>query len=59
MREALLKCRDKSPPLEYAAIHLKDYSLKYFVGNQEKSIPLISRVEKGVILIKIYLLARG
>ena len=56
MRSALLECWDTSQPLEYAAIHLKDYSLKFFIGTKENSVPMISKTEKGVILIKIYLL---
>lgn len=58
MSKALDKCRDKSKSIETVSIHLKDYSLKYFVGSKDKSLPLISKTEKGVILIKLYLLKR-
>lgn len=58
MKTALTNCRDKSPPIEYAAIHLKDYSLKYFVGTTENAVPLISKADRGVILIKIYLIKK-
>jgi len=58
MTNALDKCWDKSKPIETASIHLKDYSLKFFVGTTENSLPLIAKSEKGVILIKIYLLKR-
>ena len=56
MKSALTNCRNQSPPVEYAAIHLKDYSLKYFVGTTDNAVPLISKSERGVILIKIYLI---
>lgn len=58
MLEALSKCRDRSPFIETVSIHLKDYSLKYFVGSKDSSVPLIAKTEKGVILIKLYLMKR-
>jgi hypothetical protein len=58
MGKAISQCRDKTLPEETVSIHLKDYSLKFFVGNSHSSLPLIAKTEKGVILIKLYLLKR-
>jgi len=32
--------------------------LKFFIGTKENSLPMISKTEKGLILIKIYLMKR-